>query len=72
MFALSLTPSAPRGEDDPLMVAVADGMKSLLKQMLEQGPPPDWNCLPPVGIPAAPVVSHSDNVVAHSDKAAVS
>jgi Acyltransferase len=40
---------AARGAGDPLMEAVADGMKSLLHQMLEQGPPPEWNCLPPVG-----------------------
>ena len=30
---------AARGDGDPLMEAVADGMKSLLRQMLEQGPP---------------------------------
>ncbi len=29
-------------------------MKGLLRKLLEQGPPPEWNCPPPVeGRPAA-------------------
>jgi len=35
--------------DIPLKEAVADGMKNLLRHMLEQGPPAEWNCLPVVG-----------------------
>ena len=47
--AFAAAKRAARGGGDPLMETVSDGMKSLLKQMLEQGPPPEWNCLPPVG-----------------------
>ena len=30
------------------MEATAAGMKGLLKQLLDQGPPAEWDCPPPV------------------------
>ncbi len=62
---------AARDAGDPLTAAAADGMKSLLLQMLEQGPPPDWNCLPPVGNPLSSAVQWSNGAVVKPDKHAV-
>ena len=43
---------AARAGGDPLMDQVAAGMKGLLKQLLDQGPPPEWGCPAPVENPA--------------------
>ncbi len=61
-----------RSGGDPLMEAVTNGMKNLLHQMLEQGPPAEWNCLPPFGRPSAAAVARPTVAVAKTDKAAVS
>jgi hypothetical protein len=37
-----------REDSDPLVRAVASGIQGLLDQLLSKGPPPDWNCPPPV------------------------
>jgi AcrR family transcriptional regulator len=42
---------AGRGGGDPLVDALAAGIKGLLGSLLEQGPPPEWGCLPPVEKP---------------------
>jgi len=39
---------AARTGGDPLMEQVAAGMKGLLKQLLDQGPPAEWGCPAPV------------------------
>jgi AcrR family transcriptional regulator len=51
---------AARSGGDPLLDALAAGIKSLLAQLLEQGPPAEWNCLP-AGLcqPTKPTVSLS-------------
>ena len=45
-------PATPSGPPAPAATrcwtALAGGMKGLLKQLLDQGPPPEWNCPPPV------------------------
>jgi hypothetical protein len=51
---------ASRSGGDPLVDALADAMKGLLKKMLELGPPAEWNCLPAVEMqPAKPTLSLS-------------
>jgi len=37
-----------KNEPDPLVQQLARGIQSLLDQQLEQGPPPEWGCPPPV------------------------
>jgi len=37
-----------RAGGDPLLDALAGEMKGLLRRLLEQGAPPEWNCPPPV------------------------
>jgi hypothetical protein len=64
--------AAKRGAGDPLMETVAEGMRSLLRQMLEQGPPPEWNCLPPVGGPSPAASQWTNGSAAKPDKTAVS
>ena len=44
---------AARGAADPLMDTLAGEMKALISGMLKQGPPAEWDCLPPVENPAA-------------------
>jgi hypothetical protein len=45
---------AARTGGDPLMEQVAGGLKGLLKQLLDQGPPAEWGCPPPVeNLPAS-------------------
>ncbi len=39
---------AGKAEPDPLMQRLASGIQGLLDQMLLQGPPPQWNCPPPL------------------------
>ncbi len=70
--AIAAAARAARGAVDPLMEAVDDGMKGLLKQMLEQGPPPEWNCLPPAGVASVPVPILPQGAVAKSDEAVFS
>jgi len=70
--AFAAAKRSARGGGDPLMEAVRDGMKSLLRQMLEQGPPAEWNCLPPVGRPASSAAARPTVAVAKTDTAAVS
>jgi acyltransferase-like protein len=38
---------ASRTGGDPLLEAVAAGMKDCLRKLAEQGPPPEWDCPPP-------------------------
>jgi AcrR family transcriptional regulator len=46
-----LAQKTPRNAPDPLMQRVAAAVQGLLDQMLAQGPPPDWNCPPPIETP---------------------
>jgi Acyltransferase len=46
-----LAQKTPRNAPDPLIQRVSAAIQSLLDQMLAQGPPPDWNCPPPLEVP---------------------
>ena len=51
--SFTATKRAARAGGDPLLEALGGDMKDLLRGLLEQGPPAEWNCPPPVeGRPA--------------------